>query len=64
MGYDIKNISEIDSIDFSLLDQEKETVRKSLDGMQFIISGASINKYTLQEIKVLINNNNWTNEPI
>jgi len=58
--YQIKNIIELESLDFSNLDQEKSTVRKSLDGQKFIISGDDLIGYTNSEILVIVNGSEWS----
>ncbi len=62
MGYDIKNISEIDTFDFSLCSglQNADTVRKSIDGTKFIVEGDTINTYTLAEMLVICEGEEWT----
>lgn len=62
MGYAIKHISYIDDLNYNDLDQTKETVRKSLDGTHFIISGENVNEYTKEQIKEILNTNTWTYE--
>lgn len=61
MGYDIKNISEIDTFDFSLCSgySTANTVRKSIDGNFFIVEGDSFNTYTKEEILVICDGANW-----
>lgn len=59
MGYNIYSISKLSTTNFNNLDQNKNTVRKSLDGTKFIVSGKGITKYTIEEIKELINNEDW-----
>lgn len=64
--YKIIQTSEIDNIDFTILDQERETVRYSLDGNMFIISSdifeEDITTKTLEEMCVIVNNPEWTNQ--
>ena len=64
MGYDIKPISEIDTFDYSLCIgfSNIDTVRKSLDGQFFIVEGASFNTYTRDEMLVICEGTNWTEE--
>lgn len=58
--WDIKNISELDSLDFNLYNQDsKKTVRKSFDGLFFLISGVTCSQYTDEQIKQIILSNNW-----
>ncbi len=59
MGYSIKNIEELELLDFSNLDQKKETVRKSNDGLLFIISGESIIEYSKEDMITICNGENW-----
>lgn len=64
MGYDIKNISEIEIFDFSLCSgySTADTVRKSIDGNYFIVEGESFNTYTKEEILVVCDGANWKRE--
>jgi hypothetical protein len=59
MGYDIRPITEIDTFDFTIVSQEKNTVRKSIDGQLFIVDG---NTYTRDEIDVICEGTNWTEQ--
>lgn len=59
MGYDIKLTADIDSIDFSNLEQEKGTVRYSLDGSEFVISGNGVTTYTKQEMLDIVRTSKW-----
>ena len=51
MGYAIKDISELETFDYSLCSgySTKDTVRKSLDGTKFIVEGDSITDYTKEK---------------
>ena len=60
MGYDIRPISELETLDFSNLDQKKETVRKSIDGSKFIISGNNINVFTQEEMITITQTAEWS----
>lgn len=66
--YKIINTIEIDNIDFSYLDQEKETVRYSVDGSKFIISSDLMESdefaKTQEEMISIINSPEWSNERI
>ena len=64
MGYDIRPIAEIDTFDYSLCSgySTKDTVRKSLDNQFFIVEGDSFTTYTQQEMLVICEGANWTEE--
>ena len=66
MGYDIRPISELNTFDYSLCSgfSTSETVRKSLDEQFFIVEGESFNTYTLEEMLVICEGANWTQEEI
>ena len=59
MGYAIKDISELETFDFTTTDCLKETVRKSVDKSKFIINGESINEYSLDEIRIIVDSSEW-----
>lgn len=59
MAYQIKNIEELDIIDFSNLEQKKETVRKSLDNTKFIISNDTLIGYSKEEMIEITNSPEW-----
>ena len=64
MGYDIRPIAEIDTFDYSLCSgySDATTVRRSVDGQFFIVEGASFNTYTREEMLVICEGANWTEE--
>ena len=64
MGYDIRPISELETFDYSLCSgySTKDTVRKSLDNQFFIVEGASFTTYTQQEMLVICEGANWTEQ--
>ena len=64
MGYDIRPISELETFDYSLCIgySTKDTVRISLDNQFFIVEGASFNTYTQQEMLVICEGANWTEQ--
>jgi hypothetical protein len=59
MAYQIKNIEELDMIDFSNLEQKKETVRKSIDNTKFIISNDTLIGYSKEEMIEITNSPEW-----
>lgn len=61
MGYAIKPIEELNTIDFTNLKGNAETVRKSIDETKFIIEGDTINDYTQQEMLEITKSSEWTN---
>ena len=63
MGYTIKPIEELNTIDYTNLKGNAETVRKSIDGTQFIIEGDSITDYTQAEMLEIVQGTEWT-QPI
>ena len=63
MGYTIKPIAELNTIDYTNLKGNAETVRKSIDGTQFIIEGDSITDYTQAEMLEIVQGTEWT-QPI
>ena len=66
MGYDIRPIAELESFDYSLCSgySTKDTVRKSLDNQFFIVEGDSFNTYTKDEMLVICDGANWTEQTI
>ena len=65
MGYDIRPISELNTYDYSQCTgvQNKNTVRKSIDGTLFIVEGDNINAYTQAEMLEITNTDSrWINE--
>ena len=60
MGYTIKPIAELNTIDYSNLKGTAETVRKSIDGTQFIIEGDEILDYTQAEMLEIVQGIEWT----
>lgn len=64
MAYDIRNISEIDTFDFSLCNglQNADTVRRSIDGTKFIVEGDTFTTYTREEMLVICEGAEWTND--
>lgn len=66
MGYDIRPIEEISTFDYSLCSglQNADTVRKSIDGTKFIVEGDTINAYTLSEMLVICESEEWTNNEL
>lgn len=61
MGYAIKPIEELNTIDFTNLKGNAETVRKSIDETKFIIEGDLINDYTQEEMLEITKSSEWTN---
>ena len=61
MGYSIKNISEINTFDFSLCDgySNANTVRRSTDGLLFIVEGSSFTDFTHEEILIEVAKSEW-----
>ena len=62
MGYEVKDISELDSLDFSTLEGTKEQVRKSIDGTKFIIQGDNITSLTHAEAVTLMRTSEWNDD--
>lgn len=62
MGYSIKNISELDTFDYSLCTgfSTKDTVRKSVDGTKFIVEGDSFTDYTKEEMITICGGPEWS----
>ncbi len=60
MGYAIKPIEELNTIDFTNLKGNAETVRKSIDGTKFIIEGDEITDYTQVEMLEIVQGVEWT----
>jgi len=65
MGYSVKDISELDSYDFTETKCIKTTVRKSNDGFKFIVEGDDINQFTHEEMLQYLQDNfsEW-NKPL
>ena len=67
MGYDIRPISEINTIDkklcagYPIVDLTKCV---SLDGQFFIVEGEGFNAYTHSEILEVLKGANWTEQTI
>ncbi len=63
MGYDIRPIEEINTFDYSICSglQNADTVRRSIDGSKFIVEGDTITTYTLSEMLVICDSEEWTN---
>ena len=60
MGYTIKPIAELNTTDYTNLTGTAETVRKSIDGTQFILEGDSITDYTQPEMLEIVQGIEWT----
>jgi hypothetical protein len=60
MGYAIKPIAELNTIDYTNLKGTAETVRKSIDGTQFIIEGDEILDHTQAEMLEIVQGIEWT----
>ena len=63
MGYAIKLIAELNTIDYTNLKGTAETVRKSIDGTKFIIEGDEILDYTQEQMLEIVQGEEWT-QPI
>ena len=63
MGYTIKPITELNTTDYSNLKGTAETVRKSIDGTQFIIEGDEILDYTQAQMLEIVQGTEWS-QPI
>ena len=63
MGYTIKPIEELNTIDYTNLKGTADTVRKSIDGTQFIIEGEEILDYTQEQMLEIVQGEEWT-QPI
>ena len=63
MGYTIKPIAELNTIDYTNLKGNADTVRKSIDGTQFIIEGDEILDYTQAQMLEIVQGTEWT-QPI
>ncbi len=63
MGYAIKLIEDLNTIDYTNLKGTAETVRKSIDGTKFIIEGDSITDYTQEQMLEIVQGEEWT-QPI
>ena len=66
MGYDIRPIAEIDTFDYTQCTglQNENTVRRSLDGQFFIVEGDTFTTYTREEMLVICEGSNWTQEEL
>ena len=66
MGYDIRPIGEIDTFDYSQCTglQNANTVRRSIDGQYFIVEGDTFTAYTREEMLVICEGANWTEEEL
>jgi hypothetical protein len=60
MGYAIKPIEELNTIDYTNLKGNSETVRKSIDGTKFIIEGDDVIDYTQSEMLEITQGVEWT----
>ena len=62
MGYTIKDISELETFDYSLCKgfSTKDTVRKSIDGTKFIVEGDSFTDYTKEEMITICGGPEWS----
>ena len=60
MGYTIKPIADLNTIDYTNLKGTADTVRKSIDGTQFIIEGDEILNYTQAEMLEIVQGIEWT----
>ena len=63
MGYAIKPIAELNTIDYTNLKGTAETVRKSIDGTKFIIEGDEILDHTQEQMLEIVQGAEWT-QPI
>ena len=63
MGYSIKPIEELNTIDYTNLKGTAETVRKSIDGTQFIVEGDEILDYTQEQMLEIVQGSEWS-QPI
>ena len=59
MGYTIKPIEELNTIDYTNLKGTADTVRKSIDGTQFIIEGDEILDYTQEQMLEVVQGTEW-----
>jgi hypothetical protein len=60
MGYAIKPIEDLNTIDYTNLKGTAETVRKSIDGTQFIVEGEEILDHTQEEMLEIVQGAEWT----
>ena len=60
MGYTIKPIAELNTTDYTNLKGTADTVRKSIDGTQFILEGDEILDYTQAEMLEIVQGIEWT----
>ena len=63
MGYAIKPIADLNTIDYANLKGTAETVRKSIDGTKFIVEGDEILDYTQEEMLEIVQGAEWS-QPI
>lgn len=63
MGYSIKPIEELNTIDYTNLKGTAETVRKSIDGTQLIVEGDEILDYTQEQMLEIVQGSEWS-QPI
>lgn len=63
MGYAIKPIEDLNTIDYTNLKGTAETVRKSIDGTQFIVEGDEILDYTQEQMLEIVQGAEWS-QPI
>ena len=63
MGYTIKPIAELNTTDYSNLKGTADTVRKSIDGTQFILEGDEILDYTQEQMLEIVQGEEWS-QPI
>ena len=63
MGYSIKPIAELNTTDYTNLKGTAETVRKSIDGTQFIVEGDEILDYTQEQMLEIVQGSEWS-QPI
>ena len=60
MGYTIKPIAELNTTDYTNLKGTADTVRKSIDGTQFILEGDEILDYTQEQMLEIVQGIEWT----
>ena len=60
MGYTIKPIAELNTTDYTNLKGNADTVRKSIDGTQFILEGDEILDYTQEQMLEVVQGIEWT----
>lgn len=60
MGYKIVTLEEAEGLDFNTLDQTiLETARKNIDGSLVLISADDLEGFSLEEIKLELDNTDW-----